>query len=219
VSQYILRRENEPANFKIDYKKELNPEQLEVVLNGDGPCLVLAGAGSGKTRTIVYRVAYLLEKGVRPEEILLVTFTNKAAREMLDRITQVFGAYPKGVWGGTFHHIAHILLRKYARAIGYEPNFTILDQEDALSLLKIVLKDLYQNPPKGRFPSASAGRWPASTRLSALFDCPGRCASGRCHTTYTERSVSGGLSRTGTACPDRPPTMPSTCQPSSRSAT
>ncbi|MEK7130592.1 MAG: ATP-dependent helicase, partial [Patescibacteria group bacterium] len=155
MSQYILRRENEPANFKIDYKKELNPEQLEVVLNGDGPCLVLAGAGSGKTRTIVYRVAYLLEKGVRPEEILLVTFTNKAAREMLDRITQVFGVYPKGVWGGTFHHIAHILLRKYARAIGYEPNFTILDQEDALSLLKIVLKDLYQNPPKGRFPSAS----------------------------------------------------------------
>ena len=122
----------------------MNPEQLEVVLNGDGPCLVLAGAGSGKTRTIVYRVAYLLEKGVRPEEILLVTFTNKAAREMLDRITQVFGVYPKGVWGGTFHHIAHILLRKYARAIGYEPNFTILDQEDALSLLKIVLKDLYQ---------------------------------------------------------------------------
>src|SRR3989344_3177381 len=155
MSQYILRRENEPANFKIDYKKELKPEQLDVVLHGDGPCLVLAGAGSGKTRTIVYRVAYLLEKGVRPDEILLVTFTNKAAREMLDRITEVFGQYPKGLWGGTFHHIAHILLRKYAKLLGYQSNFTILDQEDAQSLLKIVVHDLHPNPLKGRFPSAS----------------------------------------------------------------
>ena len=155
MSEYIIHRESGPVDFKIDYKNELNSEQLDVVLNGDGSCLVLAGAGSGKTRTIVYRVAYLLEKGVRSDEILLVTFTNKAARQMLERITQVFGSYPKGLWGGTFHHIAHILLRKYSRMIGFEPNFTIIDQEDALSLLKSVLKDLYPNPSKGRFPSAS----------------------------------------------------------------
>ncbi|HLC99603.1 MAG TPA: ATP-dependent helicase [Patescibacteria group bacterium] len=155
MAKYVLRRDASLGNLRINYEKELNPEQLDVVLHGDGPCLVLAGAGSGKTRTIVYRVAYLLEKGVRPDEILLVTFTNKAAREMLDRITEVFGQYPKGLWGGTFHHIAHILLRKYAKLLGYQSNFTILDQEDAQSLLKIVVHDLHPNPLKGRFPSAS----------------------------------------------------------------
>ncbi len=151
---YVLKNSFNPANFKIDYRKELNGEQLDVVLHGDGPCLVLAGAGSGKTRTIVYRVAYLIEQGVRPEDILLVTFTNKAAKEMLFRVEELLGSFPAGLWGGTFHHIANILLRKYAKAIGYDNNFTILDAEDSKDLINLCVKSLHIDPKKARFPSA-----------------------------------------------------------------
>ncbi|MFH1430308.1 MAG: UvrD-helicase domain-containing protein, partial [Candidatus Uhrbacteria bacterium] len=83
----------------IRFEQELNDQQLDVVLNGDGASLVLAGAGSGKTRTIVYRVAYLLEQGVLPQQILLLTFTNKAAKEMLGRVEQLLGRTPQGLWG------------------------------------------------------------------------------------------------------------------------
>src|SRR3989338_9947692 len=152
MSQYVLRRENEPANFKIDYKKELNPEQLEVVLNGDGPCLVLAGAGSGKTRTIVYRVAYLLEKGVRPEEILLVTFTNKAAQEMRNRVEALLKTKAKGLWCGTFHHVANRVLRQWGKPLGLEPDFGILDEEDSRDLLKACLKSLEPSTAGLRLP-------------------------------------------------------------------
>jgi DNA helicase-2/ATP-dependent DNA helicase PcrA len=127
---------------KIDYKKELNDEQYKVVTTADGPCLVLAGAGSGKTRTLVYRVAYLLEQGVSPQNILLVTFTNKAAREMLERIEELMGGKPQGLWGGTFHHIGNRILRKYGQAIGVAPNFTIMDADDSLSLIKNCLKEV-----------------------------------------------------------------------------
>ncbi|MBP6942532.1 MAG: ATP-dependent helicase [Candidatus Buchananbacteria bacterium] len=126
----------------IDYQKELNPEQYQVVTTADGPCLVLAGAGSGKTRTLVYRVAYLIEKGIRPQEILLVTFTNKASKEMLGRIEELIGTDPRGLWGGTFHHVSNRLLRRYGRAIGIEPNYTILDSDDSLSMIKSSLKEL-----------------------------------------------------------------------------
>lgn len=137
----------------IDYRKELNAEQLHVVLNGDGACLVLAGAGSGKTRTITYRVAYLLERGVSPESILLVTFTNKAAKEMLSRVEGLLGRYPTGLWGGTFHSIANRLLRVHGSSLGYTSNFTILDQEDAKSLIKICIKALNVDTTSRRFPS------------------------------------------------------------------
>ncbi|MDO8505087.1 MAG: ATP-dependent helicase [bacterium] len=123
----------------IDYKKELNKEQMNVVMTGDGHCLVLAGAGTGKTRTIVYRVAYLLEHGITPDRILLVTFTNKAAKEMLGRIETLLRHPPRGFWGGTFHHVGHALLRRYGSRIGIAPNFTILDQADNLELLKSVM--------------------------------------------------------------------------------
>jgi len=86
ATDYVIKKTFDPQAFKVEYRKELNDEQLDVVLHGDGPCLVLAGAGSGKTRTIVYRVAYLIERGVKPDNILLVTFTNKAAKEMLFRV-------------------------------------------------------------------------------------------------------------------------------------
>src|SRR3989338_8320064 len=115
--------------------RELNTEQRDVVLHGGGPCLVLAGAGSGKTRTIVYRVAHLLERGVLPQEILLLTFTNKAAKEMLSRVTDLLGAAPKGLWGGTFHSVANRILRHYAEKVGFRQNFTILDAEDSRSLV------------------------------------------------------------------------------------
>jgi len=142
MKQYQLHKEIFcPGKYKIDYQKELNEEQLNVVLHGDGPCLVLAGAGSGKTRTLVYRVAYLIEKGVNPKNILLVTFTNRAAKEMLNRVEVLLKCQHK-IWGGTFHHIGNMILRRYAKNLGYNSKFNILDQEDAKTLLKSVLGEM-----------------------------------------------------------------------------
>lgn len=142
-------------NGRIDYQRELNQEQLDVVLHGDGACLVLAGAGSGKTRTITYRVAYLLEQGVDPSSILLLTFTNKAAKEMLQRVGGLVGPQAARIWGGTFHSVASRLLRPYAESLGYTNNFTILDADDADDLVKAVMKDLSIDPKARRFPSPS----------------------------------------------------------------
>jgi len=138
----------------INYQKDLNSQQLEVVLNATGSCLVLAGAGSGKTRTITYRVAYLLEQGVSPDNILLLTFTNKAAGEMIERIKLLTGMGHKLPFAGTFHGIAHKILRRYARALNYENNFTILDSDDSKALIKICIKD-YKPDSAQRFPSAN----------------------------------------------------------------
>ena len=102
----------------IDFVRALNQEQLDVVLHGDGPCLVLAGAGSGKTRALVYRVAYLLEQGVDPSSILLLTFTNKAARQMMMRVEELIGPSAKGIIGGTFHSVCSRLLRACATRVG-----------------------------------------------------------------------------------------------------
>lgn len=154
ATEYVIKKDFDPKNFRIDYRKELNAEQLNVVLHGDGPCLVLAGAGSGKTRTIVYRVAYLIEKGINPSNILLVTFTNKAAKEMLFRVEELLGQFPSTLWGGTFHHVANVLLRKYAKVLGYGNNFTILDEEDSKDLISLCVKALRIDPKKTRFPSA-----------------------------------------------------------------
>lgn len=141
-STYELFQSPSQANFKIDYDNELNEEQLRVVKTGDGPTLVLAGAGSGKTRTLVYRVAYLLEKGVKPENILLVTFTNKAAREMMERAEALLGHKPKGLWGGTFHSVGNRILRQYADRIGYTNQFGILDSDDQNKLIAQIHKEL-----------------------------------------------------------------------------
>lgn len=155
MAEYVIRKSTDPTTLKVNYKEELNQEQLDVVQRGDGPVLVLAGAGSGKTRTIVYRVAYLLEQGVKADNILLVTFTNKASREMLTRVEELLGSYPKGLWGGTFHHIANILLRRFGNAIGFPPNFTILDEEDAKSLINVCVKEEGIDTKGKRFPSAA----------------------------------------------------------------
>ena len=123
---------------KIEYENCLNEQQCNVVKKTEGHCLVLAGAGSGKTRILVYRVCYLLEQGVPPSSILLLTFTNKAAGEMVNRVRKRVGFYPKNLWAGTFHHIGNLILKKYGKVLNLPPNFTILDTEDSLRLLKEV---------------------------------------------------------------------------------
>ena len=124
----------------VDFEAQLNGDQHAAVTAEPGPLLVLAGAGSGKTRTLTYRVAWLLSKGVRPGEILLLTFTNKAAKEMLYRVQELTGIEPKRFWGGTFHSIGHRALRMYGESIGLAKTFTILDAEEAERLLKQVVE-------------------------------------------------------------------------------
>ena len=125
----------------IDFRADLNEEQFAAVTAPPGPLLVLAGAGSGKTRTLTYRVAHLLTQGVRPHEILLLTFTNKAAREMLHRVQDLTGVEAHRFWGGTFHHIGHKVLRTHGEAVGLARSFTILDAEEADSLLRDAVEE------------------------------------------------------------------------------
>ena len=153
MKTYVLKKSGAAGDFRIDYAAELNEEQLAVVRGGDGPCLVLAGAGSGKTRTIVYRVAFLLEKGVPPEQILLLTFTNKAAREMRERVSGLIGAEPTHLWGGTFHHVCHRILRERGSRVGLRDGFTILDAEDAKDLMKACVREIGVDTKAKRFPS------------------------------------------------------------------
>ncbi len=121
----------------------LNPAQLEAVRNANGPTMIIAGAGSGKTRVLAHRIAYLMETGVRPWEILSLTFTNKAAKEMKDRIGQLVGPeQAKDLWMGTFHSIFSRILRKHATALGYTSSFTIYDSDDSLSAIKQVMNAL-----------------------------------------------------------------------------
>src|SRR5476649_694328 len=124
----------------IDFRAQLNDEQFNAVTAPPGPLLILAGAGSGKTRTLTYRVAYLLSQGVRPGEILLLTFTNKAAKEMLYRVQELTGIEPRRFWGGTFHSIGHRALRLYGETVGLPRNFTILDADESESLLKLAVE-------------------------------------------------------------------------------
>ncbi|MBN1673669.1 MAG: ATP-dependent helicase [Kiritimatiellae bacterium] len=126
----------------IDFAQELNEEQLAAVTASDGPLLVLAAAGTGKTRTLVYRVAYLVEQGVDAHRILLLTFTNKAAHEMLERADRLVGGRVGGLWGGTFHHMANRMLRRHAAALGFPSDYTILDRDDSVTLIRACLKEL-----------------------------------------------------------------------------
>ncbi len=125
-----------------DLSTLLNPEQLAAATAPDGPLLILAAAGTGKTRTLVYRVAHLVERGVPPWGILLVTFTNRASREMLERAQAVIGTSADEIWGGTFHHIANRILRRFGSVIGYPSDFQILDEEDQKSIISAGIKSL-----------------------------------------------------------------------------
>jgi DNA helicase-2/ATP-dependent DNA helicase PcrA len=143
-------------NKKIDYKNELNPAQLEAVESINGPYLVIAGAGSGKTRVLVHRVAYLVEKGVNPQQILLLTFTRRSAEEMLRRASLLLDVRCQHVSGGTFHSFANMVLRKYAQLLGISNNFTILDRADAEDAVNLVRTQLGFHKSEKRFPRKHA---------------------------------------------------------------
>ena len=122
---YRIKRVPKNAKSEIDYASELNEKQFAAVTAPPGPSLVIAGAGSGKTRTLTYRVAYLLDNGIPAASILLLTFTNKAAREMLDRVEELVPYDTSELWGGTFHSVGNRILRRHAPEIGWERNFSI----------------------------------------------------------------------------------------------
>src|SRR5580765_6278319 len=137
--EYTLQRAPTTTAISIDYASELNEQQLAAVTATPGPLLVIAGAGSGKTRTLTYRVAYLLENGIDPRNILLLTFTNKAARQMLERVANLLPVDASGLWGGTFRSIGNRMLRRHGSALGYSSGFTIMDREDQKDLINTVV--------------------------------------------------------------------------------
>ena len=133
--RYVIRQDAAPVApiSGIDYRTALNEEQYAAVSSEPGPALVIAGAGSGKTRTLTYRVAWLLDHGTDPWNILLLTFTNKAAREMTERVRSLIPLDLSRLWSGTFHSIANRILRQHAEYLGYTPAFTIMDSDDRKS--------------------------------------------------------------------------------------
>ena len=150
--EYTLQRAPGSGSIHIDYAAELNEQQYAAVTASPGPLLVIAGAGSGKTRTLTYRVAYLLENGIDPRNILLLTFTNKAARQMLDRVANLLPTDASGLWGGTFHSIGNRMLRRHGSALGYTSGFSIMDREDQKDLINTVVSNAGIDPKEIRFP-------------------------------------------------------------------
>ena len=155
VKKYKLKKvQKDKKEYKINYEKELNKAQLEAAVYNQGPLLIIAGAGSGKTRTLSYKVARLVEDGVNPENILLLTFTRRAAREMISRAETVLGSGLKRITGGTFHSFANMILRKYAKFADLNNNFTVLDRADAEDIInhirgKVIDKKEKRFPRKG----------------------------------------------------------------------
>ncbi len=166
---YVLKRAEAPHKpLSRDYAQELNPQQLAAVEVVDGPALVIAGAGSGKTRVLVYRVARLIDTGIDPASILLLTFTRKAAQEMLGRVGLLIGPQSDRVMGGTFHSVANVLLRRHGRTIGLEPGFTILDRGDSEDLINLVRVQTGFTETGKRFP-----------RKKTIADLFSKCANTR----------------------------------------
>ncbi|HMC35938.1 MAG TPA: ATP-dependent helicase, partial [Myxococcales bacterium] len=153
LRRYALKSA-QPRRGLVDFDSELNDEQRAVALSPQGPTLVIAGAGSGKTRTLTYRVARLIEEGVAPDRILLLTFTNKAAREMMARVAALCRIDGRKLVGGTFHHVAHGLLRDHGARLGYGDQFGLLDREDAKDLMASATADLGLGVGQRRFPRA-----------------------------------------------------------------
>lgn len=155
TKKYTLKKiSTPPKSYKIDYENELNQAQLEAVLHKDGPLLIIAGAGSGKTRTLTYKVARLIEDGVSPENILLLTFTRRAAREMISRAENILGAGLGKITGGTFHSFANMILSRYARFADLKNNFTVIDRSDAEDVVNHIRGKIIDKKEK-RFPKKS----------------------------------------------------------------
>jgi DNA helicase-2/ATP-dependent DNA helicase PcrA len=149
---YPARQRLDDVVAPRDLSSELNPEQAAAATHGDGPLLIIAGAGTGKTRTLIYRVAHLIERGVTAERILLLTFTRRAAQEMLSRAERLVGSNSKRVHGGTFHATAHRLLRRYGPSAGLAKDFTIMDQSDSADLMQLARAQLGYATKSKRFP-------------------------------------------------------------------
>jgi DNA helicase-2/ATP-dependent DNA helicase PcrA len=149
---YVLQPFQAEVHLQIDYARELNEQQCAAVTAPPGPALVIAGAGSGKTRTLTYRVAYLLEQGIPPDRILLLTFTNKAAGEMMRRVNDLLGQELNNLWGGTFHSIGNRILRTHAQLLGYGRDFSIMDREDAKHLIATCVAEAEIDVKATRFP-------------------------------------------------------------------
>jgi DNA helicase-2/ATP-dependent DNA helicase PcrA len=157
MKKYVIKRAGDGSlpEKLTRYREELNAEQFRVVTAKPQAALVVAGAGTGKTRTITYRVAYLIEQGVSPQRILLATFTNRAAREMLRRVETLTGSQNvHRVWGGTFHRVANLILRRHAASIGYDSNYSILDSEDAKDFVNVCIDEAGIDTKAKRFPKA-----------------------------------------------------------------
>ncbi len=152
--EYVLKPSPETESLRIDYRGELNAQQYAAVSAPNGPSLVLAGAGAGKTRTLTYRVAWLLEHGTAPDRILLLTFTNKSAREMMQRVGELLPGDLGRLWGGTFHSIGLRILRRHPERLGYPASFTVADREDAEDLLESCIVDAGIDVKATRFPKA-----------------------------------------------------------------
>src|SRR5688572_12870804 len=152
--EYVLQPFQSDDHLQIDYARELNEQQCAAVTAEPGPALVIAGAGSGKTRTLTYRVAYLLEQGIPAVRILLLTFTNKASGEMMRRVADLLGQELASLWGGTFHSIGNRILRQHARLLGFERDFTIMDREDAKHLISTCVAESEIDVKATRFPKA-----------------------------------------------------------------
>ena len=188
----------------MDYLAGLNPQQRAAVENTQGPAMIVAGAGSGKTRVITYRVAHLIEKGVDPFNILVLTFTNKASKDMRERIMKVVGPEAKNIWMGTFHSVFSKILRVEAEKIGYPSNFTIYDTDDSKSLIRSILKEmqlddkLYNaNFVYGRISSAknnlvSYSEYLQSAEIQAEDVSNKRPMMGSIYETYTKRCFKAG---------------------------
>jgi DNA helicase-2/ATP-dependent DNA helicase PcrA len=154
TKKYLLKKTTSLVNYQINYEEELNSAQLDAVKTIDGPVLVIAGAGSGKTRTLVYRVARLIESGIKPENILLLTFTRKSSNEMLNRAALILDTRCENVAGGTFHSFANLILRKYSRYLELNNSFTILDRSDAEDAINLIRSKCIKKVEK-RFPKKS----------------------------------------------------------------
>jgi DNA helicase-2/ATP-dependent DNA helicase PcrA len=154
MARYVIKRHSQSLPERLSrFKQELNEEQFRAVTAPPKASLVVAGAGSGKTRVITYRVAYLIEQGVSPHRIMLATFTNRAAREMLRRVETLTGSQNvHRVWGGTFHRIANMMLRRHATSIGFDQNYSILDSEDARELINLCIDEAGIDTKAKRFP-------------------------------------------------------------------